>query len=193
MSVTIDSEVLNFVKEAGEQFDKNLSWERYINKDGKYIALLWNKFRGEIKVYRLGEEIGIFPGYIHLNGTIINEQNFFGNLSADPDKVVENLELEFQRICKEANEKINNITIIANKEIQWSSELGKQIDIKNDEIEKLRNYSISIKKSFDNATREINNAKQRLFLARQEIEELKKRQKRKSNNKSIKTPAVNNE
>jgi len=184
----INKKVLDFVKTAGDEFDKNLDKVYHIDKSEEYIAILWHRLFGTIKVYELRGEVGVFEGYTIPNNLFASDINFVTGRSQDPDGIIKSIENEMERICKEANEKINSITNTVNKEIEWSNQLGIQIDDKNKQIEALQEYIRAIQLSLDQSIEELNKSKQKLFITNKEIETLKK-SKRKT--KKINTQIIN--
>jgi hypothetical protein len=78
----ISPNTLKFVRKAGQQFDGDEGKEYYIDEEyeEKYIALRWGIFNDCVRVYRLGEKIGIFSGYMHQNlPSLFSEKNLETN------------------------------------------------------------------------------------------------------------------
>ncbi len=106
MTTTIDNNILSFVKESAKFFIENPGWERYINEQGRYISLLWNKETGSIKTYKLGEEIGIFndfiaTDYLHLYNTTDFISGRFDYTPEQWDSILAKWEETFYRVVDE--------------------------------------------------------------------------------------------
>ena len=155
MTAVIDNNVLNFVKESAKFFKENPTWERYINEQGKYIALLWNKDIGSMKVYKLGDEIGIFndfieTAYLHL----FNTTDFVGGrLEYSPEQwetILTKWEETFYKIVKERDITVEQLQL----ELEYKATKEKEEESLKMEINRLMQENRELKFKLSVAKRE---------------------------------------
>jgi hypothetical protein len=132
----ISLSTLDFVKKAGKEFDKDRKKKFYLDESygERYLAIRCGIYNDCIKVYRLGQRVGIFSGYMLLEPLLVNDKNINEYNTHMENKDLKN-KLQFAVTALDNNElyvkQLQNKILVQEEALHWFKEEKRNINYNN--------------------------------------------------------------